>query len=468
MTESGTFYAPTIVDNGALTVAAGETLYMEGALAGSGSVTIDAGSTLNLYGASASGTDTIAFVGAGGTLELGDNPGLPNGMTLTGWAPGENLDVQGVTDAAYVAGSLVLYHNGSTVGSFKVGTSYAGNSFDVVPLNNGYSQITIGPSWLNPVSGNFATAGDWSSGVVPGTADSVAISTAGTYTVSVTSSTTVRSIEETAGGATVNIGASDILTLSGVSNINGAVAGSGTLSLTGGLTTFDGSGSISVGSWSLSGAGTDVTLDQGLAYSGDFQAGSGTSLTLSGGNLTLTGQAGFAGVSDSGSDALFAEGTTTVFGLTIGGTTTFDNTGALTQNGGAVTVGDASGDAAELVNASTGTWDITDNSGIGLGVSASSSISNSGLFEKTAGTGTSAIAATFANAHNVLVSSGTLDFQSAVTGTGTDTISGASTLEFELDHRRRADDRLLGRERGARPDQSAWLRGLAHRQLRGD
>ncbi len=39
--------------------------------------------------------------------------------------------------------------------------------------------------------------------------------------------------------------------------------------------------------------------------------------------------------------------------------------------------------------------------------------------------------ASFANAHEVLVSSGTLDFEGAVTGTGTDTISGASTLEFD-------------------------------------
>ena len=36
-----------------------------------------------LYGA-ASATDTIAFSGAGGTLKMGDTPGLPNGMTLTG------------------------------------------------------------------------------------------------------------------------------------------------------------------------------------------------------------------------------------------------------------------------------------------------------------------------------------------------------------------------------------------------
>ena len=255
VTESGTFYAPTVVDNGALTVAAGQTLYMEAALGGSGSVTIDAGSTLLLYGASASGTDTIAFNGAGGTLELPDYSGLPNGMTLTGWVSGENLDVRGVTDAAYVAGNLVLYDNGATVGSFIVGSSYAGDSFNVVPLGNGYSQITLGPSWKNPVSGNFATAADWSTGLVPGTTDSVAISTSGTYTVSVTASTTVRSIEETDSGATVSVGASDVLTLSGASNINGAIAGTGTLSLTGGVTTFVGNGSMSVANWQLSGAG---------------------------------------------------------------------------------------------------------------------------------------------------------------------------------------------------------------------
>jgi hypothetical protein len=45
--------------------------------------------------------------------------------------------------------------------------------------------------------------------------------------------------------------------------------------------------------------------------------------------------------------------------------------------------------------------------------------------------GTSVIAPSFANAHNLLVSSGTLDLQGNVTGKGTDTISGASTLEFD-------------------------------------
>ena len=219
--------------------------------------------------------------------------------------------------------------------------------------------------------------------------------------------------------------------MSGVSNINGAITGSGALDLTAGLTTFDGSGSISAASWLLSGSGTTVALNQNLSDSGILQAGAGTSVTLSGGNLTLTGKAGFAGATVSGPDKLFAQGTTTVSGLTIAGTATFDNAGGLTQNGGAVTLGDASGDVASLLNVSTGTWDITDDSGVGLGSSALSSITNSGLFEKTGGTNTSVIAPNFANAYDVLVSSGTLDFQGAMTATGTDTISGASTLEFD-------------------------------------
>jgi hypothetical protein len=56
---------------------------------------------------------------------------------------------------------------------------------------------------------------------------------------------------------------------------------------------------------------------------------------------------------------------------------------------------------------------------------------NSGRFEKTDGTGTSAIAPQLVNNGSVLASSGTLDLQGAVSGNGTDTISGASTLEFD-------------------------------------
>jgi hypothetical protein len=89
------------------------------------------------------------------------------------------------------------------------------------------------------------------------------------------------------------------------------------------------------------------------------------------------------------------------------------------------------GDVAQLAIASTGAWDILDDSGIGLGGPGSSSISNSGLFEKTGGTGTSLIAPQLVNGGSVLVSSGALDLEGAVSGKGTDTISGASTLDFD-------------------------------------
>jgi len=63
--------------------------------------------------------------------------------------------------------------------------------------------------------------------------------------------------------------------------------------------------------------------DENLTYAETFSAGSGATLNLSGGNLSLTGVDDFAGATTSGSHILYAEGTTTVSGLTIGGTTTF-------------------------------------------------------------------------------------------------------------------------------------------------
>ncbi len=126
-------------------------------------------------------------------------------------------------------------------------------------------------------------------------------------------------------------------------------------------------------------------------------------------------------------------------GLTIGGTTTFSDGGELTESGGSVTLGDSAGDVAKLTIASTGTWNIKDNSGIAPGTSPpSSAIANNGLLKKTGGALTSVITPKLTNdgvipgelPHGILVSSGTLELKGAVTGTGTDTISGASTLEF--------------------------------------
>ena len=96
------------------------------------------------------------------------------------------------------------------------------------------------------------------------------------------------------------------------------------------------------------------------------------------------------------------------------------------------TIGDAScADEAILYNTPKATYDILDNSGIGLGASTASYINNAGLFEKTGGTGASAIAPAVTNTGTIEVTAATLDVQGAVTGKGSDEISGASTLEFD-------------------------------------
>ena len=135
-----------------------------------------------------------------------------------------------------------------------------------------------------------------------------------------------------------------------------------------------------------------MTLDENLNYAGAFSEGADDTFVLSGGHLLLSGAATFAGGTVDGSNILYTESTTTVSGLTIGGTVEWINTESLTQSGGTVTIGDASGDKAILDNESTGTYDITDNSGIGLGKSTASNILNAGPFEKTLDTGTSVIA----------------------------------------------------------------------------
>ena len=76
-------------------------------------------------------------------------------------------------------------------------------------------------------------------------------------------------------------------------------------------------------------------------------------------------------------------------------------------------------------------WNIADDSSVTRGADTASVVVNSGLFEKSGGSGTSQIGANISNSGKLCVESGILDFQHAVSGSGTDTIAGAATLEFD-------------------------------------
>jgi hypothetical protein len=191
------------------------------------------------------------------------------------------------------------------------------------------------------------------------------------------------------------------------------------------------SGTIASVEFAGTGANT-LTLQTGSTLTGDAKGSTAGEATNA---LVLQGK----GTANNNFDNFNTLDVQANAGWTLGGDSTFGATtvssGKLVVagdvSGGTTTLGDPAGDLAQLMIASTGIWDIRDDSGIGLGTSPSSFISNSGLFEKTGGSGTSDIAPQLLNKGSVLVSSGTLDLEGAVSGKGTDTISGASTLEFD-------------------------------------
>jgi hypothetical protein len=225
-------------------------------------------------------------------------------------------------------------------------------------------------------------------------------------------------------GTTIAVEGDDALLLGGTSNLQGAVSGAGTLMLDSGAATLASGFALSVAYWSISGAGTLATLGEALTYKGGFSLGAGATLAV-GGALALTGGATFTGGAVNGAKSVTLDGATSLSGLTIGGTTILYNAGTVTQSGGDLTIGDSSGAVATLDN--TGTWDITDDSGIGHGASAGSHIINAGTFEKTGGAGVSAITASFGDTGQVMVSSGALSLAGA-SNTIANTVSGAGTL----------------------------------------
>ena len=155
-------------------------------------------------------------------------------------------------------------------------------------------------------------------------------------------------------GSTTVISPGDTLSLTGTASLSGTTSGLGTLALEGG----------------------SATINKLAKISASFSEVDDT-FVLSGGNLVLSGPATLAGGTVDGSHILYTTGTTTVSaGLTIGGTVEWINTGALTQSGGTVTIGEASGGKAILNNEKSGIYNITDDSGIGLGASTASAIKN--------------------------------------------------------------------------------------------
>jgi hypothetical protein len=230
------------------------------------------------------------------------------------------------------------------------------------------------------------------------------------------------------GAGTLQIAAAATLSFGGGSSLASVVSGAGTLAMTGSTTIASGA-AIGAPNWSITGSATVATLAEALTYKGKFQISGGATIDLTAGNMVLSGAASFATALVDGAGTFDLANASSVAGLTVGGTVDLFNGAVLTQNGGDVTLGDASGATAAIGDGVAGTWDITDNSGIDLGASTASRFSNAGLFEKTGGTGVSTVAASFFSTGKVTATTGTLSFAGPMNSFA-GAVSGAGTVQF--------------------------------------
>jgi hypothetical protein len=422
-------------------------------------VRIDSGATF-VETAETSQTTLYEFSGSDATLKIGWGGG-----TISGFALGDAIVFNAAANSATYDGSgiLSLYNDGVFVSGQRLTGAYddvyfltkavaGGTEVFALPTPATVADYLAETALYDQIVGGFEVS-DSATAVVANLAHlnadaavtSIAV-TSGVATlrggvgisagaVSLSGAGTVLGIAENAAyggvasegvGAWLSIGAGDMLTLSGPSDLAGYVNGLGALALTGGAATIEASAKIRVAGFSA--AGTEVTLAGSLAYAGAFTLGAGATVSSTGAFLYLTGDANFSGGSVDGAAALYTKGAATLSGLTLGGTAKWVNSATVTQQGGNLTIGDSSGSAATFDNAATGVYDIADDSGIGLGVSTSSSLINLGLLDKTGGAGASLIAANIYNANKILAAAGTLDLQGRLTGTGDETVAAGATL----------------------------------------
>jgi RHS repeat-associated protein len=212
-------------------------------------------------------------------------------------------------------------------------------------------------TYKGPAEGEYQVAANWSAEHVPTSSDVVCVGAG--ETVKVTEGTNLAGILQVEGTLVISGGTLEVSTALEVSMVNKLTVSGGT----------------------LTGAAT-VEVSSELSWTSGTMSGSGSTVLLPGtvGSLALTG-----------SSFLVAR--------------SFINEGTMTLSSGQLWLSEG----AELKN--PGTFDCNSSSGIAAGAGASAII-NKGVFQKTEGEGTTAVAPKFENTGTLAASSGTLEFAS--------------------------------------------------------
>jgi hypothetical protein len=228
-------------------------------------------------------------------------------------------------------------------------------------------------------------------------------------------------------GATIEIDAGNLAVSSGT--LSGTVTGAGNLYFAGGDTFTLGAGFVTTtGTVEVGvngdGFGSVVNLAENLTYTGlfliDDYSGNNAQLNLGGHTLSLHGTSYLDG-------NVAGPGTLAAYGITNGSSSAYDElnilAGATYAEHGTLTqeLNTALNGTIDVV--AGGVWDIAANGNI-TPSGATGKLINAGTFEKTAGTGTSSVAANVTNTGTFAATTGTLEVQGKFANTGL--ISGSS------------------------------------------
>ncbi len=253
-------------------------------------------------------------------------------------------------------------------------------------------------TWKTDKSGNWSTGANWSSGGVPGPADSVTIDTAHPRTITHTTGNSTAAALDVAAADTLDVKAGRIA-VSGQAAIAGSVMESG--------------GTLSLGGGSDLGGGFTQT---------------GGTLAIRSGALTLSGASSLGG-SVTGAGTLVTSAST-IDGVMLEDGATLRNAGTLLQTGNIAA--DPTGTAAiRLLNGAFHSWQI--ESGATIAGGADAIFVNAGRLVTAGDGGTAVIDIAARSTGQIVIGPGMLDFNEPSYDPSYDlggTISGAGTLEL--------------------------------------
>ncbi len=278
-------------------------------------------------------------------------------ISVTG---GSNLRFFGAHNSfsgTYVGGGMVDYWTGSinALGAINMTNGACTTVDDAIVNQNGVVTLSVNSTITNYGTWNFTSN------------NGLALADPSDPSASGAAFTLYETLAKTGGGGTTVIacnfnpdgGAGTIKVATGtlafnglVSNFYGAISGAGALSIGGGgADSINAGTTINTKGWTIAQAGTDVTLNVALSYSGFFKEQSGATLTLTpSNNLTLNNSASFVDATVNGSGTLMLAGghRVTVSGGTVGAGATIDvlSRGALKLSGTVTNSGTLMADGA--------------------------------------------------------------------------------------------------------------------------